>query len=396
MDASCPGVVRADRKAVDVAARVRNRVIGSDGEGVAGDHRQVIAAIVDAFPLVLVIFEGGMREAVVHLHHQSVDRIPLQADLDAFALAAPGVTQELSVLGGEHLIDLLVLPVDPKEAKFGVEAVVEERMFGTQLIVPTGFGAERTVFFTVEGGVEAACLISFRHGGVEHAGGGEHILQGDLRRDLAEFELAVESVHLLAAAVRLFIEKEIVGSMLVVVPDAEGKRQAARQQVVHGGLVVESDAVGRGGVQFAGRVTFGQVIEDDGIIDSLPETEGAEQPFVASGSSRFDVQLFGKHFLLHILAGEVDAFGGEILVYALVVRYILKGGPAVDAVARPLIVGGESGCRKGPPVETVLVIVYFARFVRDRIANGIGIAALGRTVERTHQSQGQVLLGFPI
>ena len=76
-----------------MTARVRDRIIGSDSESVARDHRQEIPAVVNASPFVLVIFEGGMREAVVHLHHQPVDRIPLQADLDAFALAAPGVAR---------------------------------------------------------------------------------------------------------------------------------------------------------------------------------------------------------------------------------------------------------------------------------------------------------------
>ena len=222
-DASRPGVVRADREAVDVTARVRDRIIGSDSESVARDHRQEIPAVVDASPFVLVIFEGGMCEAVVHLHHQPVDRIPLQTDLDAFALATPGVAQELPVLGGEHLVNLLVFPVDPEKAELGVQAVVEERVFGSQLVVPTGFGAERAVFLAVERGVEAACLISLRHGGIEHAGGGKHILQGDLWRDLAELEPAVEGVHLLATAVRFFIEKEIVGGMLIIVADAESQ-----------------------------------------------------------------------------------------------------------------------------------------------------------------------------
>ena len=48
-------------------------------------------------------------------------------------------------------------------------------------------------------------------------------MQGDLRRDLAELEPAVEGVHLFAAAVRFFVEKEIVGGMLIIVADTESQ-----------------------------------------------------------------------------------------------------------------------------------------------------------------------------
>ena len=140
--------------------------------------------------------------------------------------------------------------------------------------------------------------------------------------------------------------------------------------------MVEGDTIGRRVVQLACRIVFGEIIECHGVVDPLPETEGAEQPFVTSGSRRFDVQLFGKHFLLHILTREIDASGREILVDALMVREILEGGPAVDAVARPLVICREAGRRKCPFVETVIVVVDFARFMRDRIADGVGIAAL--------------------
>ena len=58
----------------------------------------------------------------------------------------------------------------------------------------------------------------------------------------------------------------------------------ARQQVVDCGLVVESDTIGRRVVQLACRIVFGKIIECHGIVYPLPETEGTEQPFVASGS----------------------------------------------------------------------------------------------------------------
>lgn len=161
MDTSRPGVVRTDCEAIDVSARVRDRVISSDGKSVAWDHRQEIAAVVDVFPFILVIFESGVRKAVVYLYHQPVDRIPLQADFDAFALTTSSVTQELPVLGGEHLVNLLVLPVDPEETDLSVQAVVEKRVLCSQLVVPTGFRAECAVFLTIEGGIETTCLIPF-------------------------------------------------------------------------------------------------------------------------------------------------------------------------------------------------------------------------------------------
>ena len=77
------------------------------------------------------------------------------------------------------------------------------------------------------------------------------------------------------------------------------------------------------------------------------------------------------------------------------VRDILEGGPAVDAVAPSLVIRREAGCRKCPFVETVVIIVDFSRFMGDRIADSVGIAALDRTVERTHQPDRKVLSRLP-
>ena len=77
------------------------------------------------------------------------------------------------------------------------------------------------------------------------------------------------------------------------------------------------------------------------------------------------------------------------------VREILEGGTAVDAVARALVVGRKSGGGECPFVEAVIVIIHVAGAVCHRVADGVGVASLVRAVERTHQPEREPRTGFP-
>ena len=334
-----------------------------------------------------------MGKPVIQLYHQSIYRISLQADFHPFAFAPPRIVEHGTYR--KRLADLLVFPVDPEKSDLGTQAVIEERMLASHFIIPTALRPERAVLFPFEGGVEATGLISFRYSGVDNPGRGKHILQGKFRCNLAEFKFAVKGIQLLTLLLRIFEAKIIGRSTFVIITYADRCGKAVDQQVIEGRLMIKGYSVGGRVVQLTRTVGSRQIIHYHRIIYSLPETEGAEQPFIPPVCRRFYIKLFRKHLLFLILPGKINTCRRKVLIDTLMIRQVLESRFAAETVSRTFIFHRQAGGRHGPFIKTVIVVVDIARPVCHRIADGIWITSLSGIVIRTHQAERQPFRRLP-